>query len=188
MSRWGAFRFSRTQWAVAATGGAVTTLVIGLPTDVVPNPAFARMTPIVWWDYPVMVATAVLSGLIAGTFVPRPVFGGREAAGAGGGLLSFFAVGCPICNKVVVWLIGTGGALSLFAPLQPYLAFAGMALLLVSLISRVRQLDRCDLTPSHVAPPNLEPRERRESPRRQWTHDESDIARETSPAATNAGS
>jgi hypothetical protein len=57
--------------------------------------------------------------------------------------MSFFAVGCPICNKLVVALIGVGGALSFFAPVQPYLAAAGLALLVASLGVRLRQLERC---------------------------------------------
>lgn len=49
-------------------------------------------------------------------------------ATAGGGLLSFFAVGCPICNEIVVALIGVGAALSFVQPVQPYMALAGLAL------------------------------------------------------------
>jgi hypothetical protein len=41
-----------------------------------------------------------------------------------GTLLSFFSVGCPVCNKVVVLLLGVGGAMTLFNPLRPFLGLA----------------------------------------------------------------
>ncbi len=55
-----------------------------------------------------------------------------------GGLLSFFAVGCPICNKVVVIALGTTGALTWFAPVQPYLGVVGLVLLAGALRVRLR--------------------------------------------------
>ena len=42
----------------------------------------------------------------------------------GGGMLSMFAVGCPACNKIAVILLGTSGALNLWAPVQPVLGVA----------------------------------------------------------------
>lgn len=57
-----------------------------------------------------------------------------------GGLATVLAVGCPICNKVVVALIGTAGALSVFAPMQPFLGAAGIVLLVVGLRRRLRDL------------------------------------------------
>jgi len=52
----------------------------------------------------------------AGTVAAR----GRGRLG-GGGLLSFLAIGCPICNKLVVLALGLGGVLRWFAPIQPLL-------------------------------------------------------------------
>ena len=117
--------FTRRQWLVAAAVAAGTALLTGLPTDIVPNSFYVRMTPILWWNYPVWAATAVLAGLVVATYVRvRPV-GSSVGATAGGGLLSFFAVGCPICNKLVVALIGVSGALSFIAPIQPDLRLSG---------------------------------------------------------------
>lgn len=135
--------FSRRQWLAAGAGALATGLLTGLPTDVVPNPFYRRMTPILWWNYPVWAATAILAGLVVATYVRRVPVRASGGAVLGGGILSFFGVGCPICNKLVVALIGVGGALSLFAPVQPYLAAAGLTLLAVSLVVRLRQLARC---------------------------------------------
>ena len=46
-----------------------------------------------------------------------------------GGLVSFFAVGCPVCNKLVLLALGASGAVSWFAPVQPVLAVASVALM-----------------------------------------------------------
>jgi hypothetical protein len=48
---------------------------------------------------------------------------------AGGGLLSALAIGCPVCNKLVVMLLGVSGALTVWAPLQPVLGVVSVALL-----------------------------------------------------------
>lgn len=135
--------FTRHQWFTAGAGALATALLTGLPTDVVPNPFYRRMTPVLWWNYPVWAMTAVLAGLVIATYVRRGPAGASAGTSVGGGLMSFFAVGCPVCNKLVVALIGVGGALSYFSPVQPYLAAAGLALLAASLGVRLRQLQRC---------------------------------------------
>lgn len=66
--------------------------------------------------------------------------GGRAA---GGGILSFFAVGCPICNKLVVALLGASGALTYFGPVQPLLGLLGLTLLATTLLIRLRALVAC---------------------------------------------
>ncbi len=140
------------RWRFAALMAVVSALVIGLPTDVIPNPVFGRQgTPVEPWAVPVLVLTAALSGLLFATYlddrsvdrasddsIDRPgKFGGL------GGLLSFFAVGCPICNKVVVIALGTSGALTWFAPVQPYLGLIALALLAWALRVRLRGQVAC---------------------------------------------
>ena len=150
MSRWGT-----RQWTTAVVGALVVTLAVGIPTDVIPNPVFGRPVDVTWWSYPVLILTAVLGGLLAATYV-RPDGGGDGAdvaaedeldapgkAGGLGGLLSFFAVGCPTCNKLIVLAIGTTGALDWFAPAQPLLAAASLLLLWWALRTRLRAADRC---------------------------------------------
>jgi hypothetical protein len=141
---WGARR-----WGAAAAVAAVTALAIGLPTDVIPNPVFGRPVPVTWWSLPVLVVTSVLAGLLFATYVREPgdeIHVDRTArAGGVGGVLAFFAVGCPVCNKLVLIALGTTGAMELFAPLQPLLAVASVALLAIALRSRVRNERSCRL-------------------------------------------
>jgi hypothetical protein len=89
----------------------VVAFLIGIPTDVIPNPVFGRPVAITWWSYPTLAVTAVLGGLLAATYVrtgPAPDEPDQPTRIGGiGGVLSFFAVGCPVCNKLVVVALGT---------------------------------------------------------------------------------
>jgi hypothetical protein len=127
--------------------GFVAWLVMGLPTAVIENPVFGRSVEVTAWSMPVLVLSAVLTGLLVGTYVnPMGVFQEREVKVGGiGGLLSFFAIGCPVCNKLVLLALGTTGAMNYFAPVQPFLAVAGVVLLTWALIVRLRNAVSCEV-------------------------------------------
>ena len=137
------------RWGVAAASAVAIALLVGLPTDVIPNPVFGRPVPVTAWSYPVLAATAILGGLLVATYVRN----GDEAldrpgrAGGTGGLLAFFAVGCPVCNKLVVVALGTTGALEWFAPAQPWLAALSIGLLAWALAARLRGEVACRVAP-----------------------------------------
>jgi hypothetical protein len=152
----GALRsWDRRQMATAIVAAIAVALAIGLPTDVIPNPVFGRPVPVTWWSYPTLVITAVLGGLLAATYVRgRPSGTGTadldtlDAPGRNGsiaGLVSFFAVGCPVCNKLVIVALGTTGARQWFEPVQPILALASIGLLAWALRARLRSVDRCSI-------------------------------------------
>ena len=132
-----AFRFFGTRgWTASVLGIVAGVVVVGVPTAMIDNPLFVRMTPIRSQDYVVWLATALLAGLVLGTYaVSRE---GNQRPLLSGGLLSAFAVGCPVCNKLVVLLIGTSGALTFFAPLQLYLGLAALTLLAYTLWLRLK--------------------------------------------------
>ena len=126
--------------AVAAT--IAVAIVVGVPTRIIPTPLFTRMTPVRWWDYPFWIVSSVLAGAIVATYVPKPGPRPRvtcQTRTIGGSLLSASAIGCPVCNKIVVALIGISGALTYFAPLQPFLGGVSVILLGATLCARVRQ-------------------------------------------------
>jgi hypothetical protein len=112
-------------------GSLFTVLVIGIPTDVVPNPLFARMTPVRIQDYVFLALAALLGGLLAASYaLPQSRACSTEQGKTTlGGFLSFFAIGCPVCNKIVVLLLGTSGALRFFEPVQPILGILSLAFL-----------------------------------------------------------
>jgi len=128
-------------WRTLATGlgaTALTGLLIGIPTAVVPNSYFSRMTPVRPQDYMFLAITAVLTGLLAASYtVP---FSGHQAVASkvsAAGVLSVLAIGCPICNKVVLLLLGVSGAMAYWAPLQPALGALSVVLLGLTLWIRV---------------------------------------------------
>ena len=58
--------------------------------------------------------------------------GGRDLGSSGftlGGIATFFAVGCSICNKIVLLALGTSGALNVYAPIQPLIGMASLVIL-----------------------------------------------------------
>jgi hypothetical protein len=156
-------QWSRRRWTTAGVAAAAIALLVGLPTDVIPNPVFGRPVPVTWWSYPVLFVTAVLGGLLTATYVrdevapprsPRPPADGEldrpGRAGGAAGLLSFFAVGCPVCNKLVVIALGTAGARQWFEPLQPWLAALSTVLLALALRARLRGASECRLPVARV--------------------------------------
>ena len=138
---------------VAGGAAVLVALAIGLPTDVIPNPVFGRPVPVTWWSYPTLLITAVLGGLLAATYVdhgstaPATLDDVDAPTRRGGmaGMLSFFAVGCPVCNKLVVVALGTTGARQWFEPVQPALAIASIVLLAWALRARLRSATVCSI-------------------------------------------
>ena len=124
---------------LSATGAGLYVLVVGVVTGVVPSPLFHRVVAADVWSVLALIVPAGLFGVLAATFlVPWPQgcrVGGRAGAG---GVLSFLAAGCPVCNKLVVLAVGVSGALDYFRPLQPLLAALSVVLLGAALWARFR--------------------------------------------------
>jgi hypothetical protein len=51
---------------------------------------------------------------------------------------AFLAIGCPVCNKIALVLLGAGGAMTVFAPLQPLIGAVSLMLLAGTLAWRFR--------------------------------------------------
>jgi hypothetical protein len=149
------FRF----WNLTALYTAGSALLLGIPTRLIPTPLFSRVVPTSPQDYAIWIVSALLLGPLLSlmTLYPMPSQkappGTRSLAGTGrafgGALLSFFSVGCPVCNKVVVLLLGLGGAMTIFNPLRPYLGLASIVLLGVTLFLRVRVVRYGCRLPAH---------------------------------------
>lgn len=136
-------------WGLSALYTLGAAMFIGLPTVLIPNPLFTRMTPTSLQDYVIWgISVALVGPLIAlATLYPTaPTTNQTKRSPAGGGraltgtLLSFLSVGCPVCNKVVVLLLGATGAMTFFNPLRPFLGIASVVLLSVTLFLRMRGL------------------------------------------------
>lgn len=151
--------WSPRRWWIALWSGLGVALLVALPTAVIPNPIFGRAIEVTWWSYPTVILTVILGGLLLATYIREP---GEEKAdfslklGTVGGFLSFFAVGCPVCNKLVLLALGASGAMTWFAPVQGYLALASVVMMTVALIVRLRGQVRCSVSPDKQPAPSAQ--------------------------------
>jgi hypothetical protein len=139
--------WSRGRWALAAAATALSAVVTGIPTDLIDTPLFGRSIAVATWAYPVWIASSILAGLLAATEL-RP---GRPLAG--GGVLALFAVGCPVCNKPALLVLGAGGAVTWFGPLQPVLGAVAIVVLGVALVVRLGAQASCSTPPTALGEP-----------------------------------
>ena len=151
--------WSRRRWIAAILGGVLTAALIALATAVIPNPVFGRSIAATWWSYPVVIITGILSGLLIATYVRQDTMAQDQGASEGtdaeldrasklgmvGTLAAFFAVGCPVCNKLVLLALGATGAVTWFAPVQPFIAIGSIVLMAVALRIRLRNEGSCAL-------------------------------------------
>jgi hypothetical protein len=96
----------------------------------------------------ILTVTAGLIGLIlANRPEPSDQTDAEDRKTLWSGFVSFLAVGCPVCNQAVVALVGTSGALSWWAPVQPAVGMIAVALLVWTLRQRLRtfQLTACPI-------------------------------------------
>jgi hypothetical protein len=137
-----------SQPALRAAGTGVlaalaTTVVMGVPTDVVPNPWFERKLATTPFDVAALIALSLLAGALAVTYaIPAAAGADGRGVGIGSGILGWFAISCPACNKVVVALLGASGATGWFAAVQPVLGAGAVALAVAALAARVRAIKR----------------------------------------------
>lgn len=114
-------------------------LAVGVPTDVIDTAFFVRMTPVRWWEYSVLILTTLLTAVWFA--MPRPSSSNGAPGGVrvvGSTVLSALAVGCPICNKLVVAALAVSGALGSWAPMQPFVAAGSLVLVTQAVLSRRR--------------------------------------------------
>jgi hypothetical protein len=152
------FRVHVLLWAV------LSALAYGLVAAIIPNPVFGREIPPTSFAVVVWIVSAPLMGIIGATYsspwaaasTPLVILGTDGAGRAGrattapvdderatwlGGVASFgtfLAIGCPLCNKLALLLLGTSGALSIWAPIQPVLGAASLVLLAATAVWRLR--------------------------------------------------
>ena len=142
------------RWITAIVGALGTYLVLGLPTAVIENPVFGRAVEVTPWSVPVLAITSIFAGLLLATYIRTENYLPEEKSlkvGGIGSLLSFFAIGCPVCNKLVLIALGTSGAMSYFAPIQPFLAVFGIAFLMYAFRKRVLNESACSVDFSSVS-------------------------------------
>jgi hypothetical protein len=141
--------------AWAAVWAAVSLLAFGLVTAIIPNPVFGRSVPPEPFAIWTWLVSAPLMGIVMATYTvpptPSPIAmvalePARAATaerrsstlGSLAGFGAFLAIGCPVCNKVALVLLGASGAMSVYAPIQPVIGAVSLALLVATAGWRLR--------------------------------------------------
>ena len=131
-------------WSLAWS--AVALAAFGLVSAIIPNPVFGRQVPPEPFAVWVWLASAPLMGIVGATYTSParasttaialplgatkpPEERSATTLGTIGSLGTFLAIGCPVCNKIALILLGASGALTVYAPLQPMIGAASLALL-----------------------------------------------------------
>jgi len=164
-------RFACPAWVTArfrlhVLGWAALSLVAyGLVAAIIPNPVFGRSVPPEAFAIVIWLVSAPLMGFLGATYSAAPSAATRpiqlitlgQATGAAvvsadnsrasllgtiGGFGTFLAIGCPVCNKIVLLLLGASGAMSVWAPIQPVLGAVSLVLLAGTVVWRSRQISR----------------------------------------------
>jgi hypothetical protein len=107
----------------AAAWSLIALLAFGLVAAIIPNPAFGRQVPPESFAIAIWILSAPLMGIVAATYAapPRsigpaialplaaadlPAERDGTAIGTIGSVGAFLAIGCPVCNKVALLLLG----------------------------------------------------------------------------------
>ncbi|MCP3856493.1 MAG: hypothetical protein GY745_18230 [Actinomycetia bacterium] len=124
-------------------------MVIGVPADLIDTPIFGRPVPVRGIDYLILAVTTALIGLVFAIRLDGEAERdeAQQTRTVWGGFVSFLAVGCPVCNQMVVALVGVSGALSWWEPVQPLVGLLAIGLLLAALRQRLAtyELTSCPL-------------------------------------------
>jgi len=132
------FRWNYNPVLGGGLAALATAVIMGVPTDVIPNPWFGRQTPPGTFDTVVLAMLSLLAGALAVTLTLARWSSVRHGAGA----LRWFATSCSSCNRLVVLLLGATAVTGWFTPIQPILGIAAILLASGALMIRVRQLRR----------------------------------------------
>jgi hypothetical protein len=153
-----AVRLGGRFFAWAIFWALVSLLAFGVVAAIIPNPVFGRQIPPEPFAIAVWLVSAPLMGLLGATYsapaipaatatrlmplIIEPAGGASHRQGTTLGTVAgfgaFLAIGCPVCNKVALVLLGAGGAMTVFAPLQPLIGAASLVLLAGTLAWRFR--------------------------------------------------
>ncbi|MFH1391001.1 MAG: hypothetical protein ABIH20_01685 [Candidatus Diapherotrites archaeon] len=106
-------------------------IIMGTPTALVPNPLiqYTRMIEATALDYFFLATTSIM---LAALISLKLYFKSEKKTGAKelvGGVAGFIAFSCPICNAILVAILGSATIMAFIEPLRPILGMVSIALL-----------------------------------------------------------
>ena len=128
---------------IAIAIGALFYIIFGAVTAMIPNPFFARMTPVGWLER----SSLLITSLLLGAYIGLLYYGKASrkdkvcnATAASGGIFGFLTFGCSICNKILVLFLGITGVLTYFEPIRPLLGILSTGLLGFAVFAKARNM------------------------------------------------
>jgi len=129
--------------ALLAFAGFV--LLFGIPTALIPTPWFTRMISARSSDYVFLLLNSALIGAYVGVHAYEKHEKSKkgDVMATTGGIANIFAVGCPICNKVLVALLGASAVMAYIEPIRVWLGIFSAGLVGVALWFKVKNVKAC---------------------------------------------
>jgi len=138
----------KIKYALVAIGlSAALFVVLGTPTALVPNPFlhYVRMIPSTLLDYFFLATTSIMLAVLISLklyYRSEKQLGAKEFVGSATGFIAF---SCPICNMLLVALLGGATIMAFIEPLRPILGVVSIAVLSY-LIYNTLQCKECNTT------------------------------------------
>lgn len=133
------FKGKLKYFALGLGTGIFFFVVSGIVTVLLPNQFFTRMTPIHTLDYVFLVSSSILLGAYVGVhYYKKNTVKKCTTIASVGGVGSFLAFACPVCNKLLVFVFGATALITYFEPYRPLLGFLSTGLLGFALYWRIK--------------------------------------------------
>ena len=101
------------------------------------------MTPVKFFDWILIIISSILVGIfVYQYFLLKKVKDKSIICATYGGIFSFMAFSCPICNKLIILLFGFSGAMTYFASIQPLIGIVGILLLVYANYNLFKQIKK----------------------------------------------
>ncbi len=136
----------KIKYALIAAGlSAILFVVMGIPTALVPNPfiGYARMIEPTTLDYFFLTAVSVLLAVLVSLKLYFKSEKPLGAKGIIGGIVGFLSFSCPVCNVLLVAVLGSATVLTFIEPLRPILGVVSVSVLSY-LIYRTLKCKECN--------------------------------------------
>lgn len=138
---WGVKMIKTKPLLIAALTWIVSTLILGVPTDVIPNDYFMRISKITFLDKAFVVIIPLLIAYYAYLIFSRNKTVGYKSSSVAV-IAGYFGVACPMCIHTLVIIFGSSLLMTYFDPVRPILGLFSVGLLLFA-INKQRRCEVC---------------------------------------------
>jgi|TARA_B100001964_G_scaffold245570_1_gene333561 hypothetical protein len=106
-------------------------LVLGITTDIIPTIFYKRMIQTSILDYVFLISTSImLGGYLTLNVYGKSKLGKKEDVVAlGGGITGLFAFGCPMCNAILITIVGTGSIMFYYEYIRPLVGILSVCII-----------------------------------------------------------